>query len=278
VDDPEGGRSAVDHHATLATIVDVLAHHGLGCLQLPPPRFLMLRLLVGRKFRLARMAQQRGISGDEIRREQEASRRRSQLGRRGAAARELEPYMSMIVTWVGIDWLMPLAACAERGFGKVGLALAAVAIALDFFSSRSVTIWRDDVGVRAAVRHLWQRAARARSIAVDDASLRYWNAWFCRGFELVGAKVFIAASARRGSWLRPPLGVPAVSAWPRFRPTARSFALNLPNILLNAGTIAAVWNTGRFSVLISLVALHSMASSFSNCLLGGPELRITTRA
>jgi hypothetical protein len=189
------------------------------------------------------MTRQRGISGDEIRREQEASRQRSRLG---AGARQLQPSVSIIVTWVEIDWLIPLAACAVRGFGKVGLALAAIAIGIDFFSSRTVTIWRGDDGVHAVVRKLWQRSARALHITIDAASLRYWNAWFCRGLELGGANVSITASGKRGRWLRPPLGVPAVSVRPRLRLTARSIALNLPNILLNAVTIAAVWNVNRY--------------------------------
>ena len=132
------------------------------------------------------MTQRRGISGDEIRREQEESRLRSRLGVR-ADARQLRPSLSIIVTSIEIDWLMPLAACAARGFGKVGLVLAAVAIGLDFFSSRIVTIWSGDDGVHAAVRKPWQRAARARQILIDSAHLHYWNIWFCRGLELVGA-------------------------------------------------------------------------------------------
>ena len=225
---------------------------------------------------MADRARQRGISGDEIRRERAESRRRSQLGRRGADARPLPPAVSIIVTWIEIDWLMPLAACAVGGFGKVGLGLAAVAIGLDFFSSTSVTIWRDEDGVHAAVKKLWQRAARACNISIDAASLRYWNAWFCRRLELGGTNVFIAASGKRGRWLRPPLGVPAVSTLPQFRPTARSIALNLPNILVNAGAIAAVWNMGRWAPVIAFLALHSILSSLASSLFGGPELRIRT--
>jgi hypothetical protein len=208
------------------------------------------------------MAQRRGISGDEIRREQEESRRRSRLGARGDA-RQLKPSISLIVTGIDIDWLMPLAACAVRGFGNAGLVLAAVAIGLDFFSSRTVTIWCGDDGVHAIIRRLWQRAARARHIVLDAARLHYWNAWFCRGLEVVGANGSVAASGKRSRWLRPPLGVPAASTRPRFRPTARSIALNLPNILLNAGTIAVVWGVGPYSLLIALVALHSVLSSLA---------------
>jgi hypothetical protein len=221
------------------------------------------------------MTGQRGISGDEIRREQEESRQRSRLGRGSARSRQLQPSVSIIVTWVQVDWLIPLAACAVRGFGEVGLALAAIAIGIDFFSSRTVTIWRGDDGVQAVVRKLWQRGARVHPIVIDAASLRYWNAWFCRGFELSGANVSITASGKRGSSLRPPLGVPAASVRPRLRPTARSIALNLPNLLLNAATIAAVWNVNRYSLVISFVALRSILSSLANCLLGGPELLIT---
>jgi hypothetical protein len=220
------------------------------------------------------MAQRRGISGDEIRREQEESRRRSRLGARGDA-KQPQPSISVIVTGIEIDWLMPLAACAVRGFGKVGLALATVAIGLDFFSSRTVTIWCDDDHVHAIIGKLGQRAARARHIVIDGARLHYWNAWFCRGLELVGANGSVAASGKRGRWLRPLAGVPAASVRPRFGPTARSIALNLPNVLLNAGTIAAVWGVGPYSLLIALVAAHSILSSLANCLLGGPELLVT---
>jgi hypothetical protein len=218
------------------------------------------------------MAHRRGISGDEIRREQEESRRRS---RRGAHAQQLQPSLSIIVTWVEIDWIMPLAACVVRGFGKVGVALAVVAIGIDFFSSKRVKIWRGNDGVHALVGKLWQRATKLRDIVIDAASLRYWNAWFCRGLELRGENVSVAASGKHGSWLRPPLGIPAVSVRPRLRPTARSIALNLPNILLNAGTIAAIWNVNRHSLVIAFFALKSILSSLSNCLLGGPELLVT---
>src|SRR6188768_2540206 len=120
------------------------------------------------------MAQRRGISGDEIRREQAESRRHSRLGGRGA--KQLQRSVSIIVTGVEIDWLMPLAACAVRGFGRVGLVLAGVAIALDFFTSRIVTIWRSDAEVHASIRKLWERGPRARHIVIDAARLRYWNA------------------------------------------------------------------------------------------------------
>jgi hypothetical protein len=219
------------------------------------------------------MAQRRGISGDEIRREQEESRRRSRLGGRDGA-RQLQPSVSIIVTGIEIDWLMPLVASVALGFGKVGLVLAAVAIGLDFFSSRIVTIECDDEGVHAIIRKPWQRAARAHHLVIDAARLRYWNAWFCRGLEVIGANVSVVASGKRGRWLRPPLGVPAASVRPRFRPTARSIALNLPNLLLNAGTIAAVWSVGPYSLLIAFVALNSTLSSLANCLFGGPELVI----
>ncbi len=220
------------------------------------------------------MAHPCGISGDEIRREQEESRRRSRHGTRGADVRQLPPTMSMIVTWVEIDWIMPLAACAVRGFGKVGLGLAAVAIGLNLFSSSIVTIQRGNDSAQAIVGKLWRSADRAH-IVIDAASLRYWNAWFCRGLELDGANVSIAASGKRGSWLRPPLGVPAVSGRPRLRPTFRTIALNLPNILLNAATIAAVWNVSRHSIVISFFALLSILSSLANGLFGGPELLVT---
>lgn len=157
------------------------------------------------------MAHQRGISGDEIRREQEESRRRS---RGSADARPLQPSVSMIVTWVEIDWLMPLAACAVRGVGKIGLALAALAIGLEFFSSTFVTIQRGDEGVQAILKKPWRSGDSACCLALDTASLRYWNAWLCRGFELAGSNGSIAASGRRGSWFRPPLGVPATSVRP----------------------------------------------------------------
>jgi hypothetical protein len=71
------------------------------------------------------------------------------------------------------------------------------------------------------------------------------------------------------------LGIPATSVRPRFRPTLRSFALNLPNAVVNAGTIAMAWGAGAYSVLIVLVAVRSFLSSMVNCLLGGPELVIT---
>jgi hypothetical protein len=219
------------------------------------------------------MARRGGISGDEIRREQEASRQRSRLGGRGVA-RPLEPSLAIIVTGLEVDWLMPLATCATLGLGKMGLVLAAVAFGVDFFSSTIVEIWRDDDGVHARIRKLWQGRARARHVSLGAARLRYWNAWLCRGLELTGPNVSVTASYRRGPWLRPPLGVPAVSVRLRFRPTLRSFALNLPNIAVNAVTIATVWGVAPYSPLIALVALNSSVSSLANCLLGGPELRV----
>ena len=220
------------------------------------------------------MDQRRGVSGDEIRREQEESRRRSRLGGRGGV-RQLQRSISITVTEIEIDWFVPLAAFALRGFGRVGLILAAVAIGLGLFSSKTVSIWRGNDGVNVRIRKPWQRAARGRLIVIDVARFHYWNAWFCWGLELVGANGSVAASGKRGRWLRPPMGVPTTSARPRFRPTARSVALNLPNILLNAGAIATIWGVRPSSLLIALVALESILSSLSNCLLGGPELRVT---
>lgn len=219
------------------------------------------------------MARPGGISGDEIRREQEESRRRSRFG--GPSSRPLRPSVSLYVTWIEIDWLMPLAACAALGFGQLGLGLVAVAIGLSVFSSTVVTVRRGDDGVEATVRKAWRSADRAQLIAVDAAIFHFRNAWLCRGLELVGTNASIAASGRRGAWLRPPLGVPAVSVRPRIRPTALSIALNVPNIMVNVAAIAAVWNVSRYSPVISLFAVLSVFSSLTNGLFGGPELRIT---
>lgn len=221
------------------------------------------------------MAQRRGISGDEIRREQEESQRRSRLGER-RGARLLEPSISIVVTGIEIDWLVPVVACAVLGFGKTALVLAAVAIGLDFIFSSVVTIRRGDDGVHASIRKRWRHPARARHLVVDSARLRYWNAWLCQGLELVGANASVAACGKRKrGGLRPPLGVPSTPVGPRFRPTARSMALNLPNILLNVGTIVALWGAGRFSLVIAVPALHSAVSSLAKGLLGGPELLVT---
>lgn len=76
----------------------------------------------------------------------------------------------------------------------------------------------------------------------------------------------------------PLLGVGSISTQAPFRPTARSFALNLPNILLNAAAIAAVWNVSRYSFVITFVALQSMLSSLAHGLFGGPAVSVNSRA
>jgi hypothetical protein len=105
--------------------------------------------------------------------------------------------------------------------------------------------------------------------------LRYWNAWFCRGFELQGTNLSIIASSRRGGQLSPPLGVRAIAARPRLRLTARAVVLNLPNILMMGASIVAVWNVRGYSVLVVLLALQSLLSSIASCVLGVPELLVS---
>ena len=209
-----------------------------------------------------------GITGEQIRREREESRARSRFGRPTPIYRQLQPHLSIIVRWVGIDWVVVLAACALRGFGKVGLVLAAFTLALDVGLARIVTIWSDAGDARVVIARPLQRASRATAIGIDAPVLRYWNAWNCRGFELHGTNVSILASTRRGSRLSPPLGVRAIATPPSLRLTTRAVLLNLPNILLTGVSIVAVWNVSGYSLLVMLLAIQSLASSLASCVLG----------
>jgi hypothetical protein len=223
------------------------------------------------------MTGRRGISGEEIRREQEQSRRRSRLGSR-AVPSDLQPSSSLTVTWIEIDWGAPVLACAIGTFGSVSLAIAiAIAIAaigLDFFSSKTITIQSGAHGVRAIIKKPWRGNDRTLEIVIDTPQLHYWNAWSCGGFELRGANVSIVATSRRWRQLAPPSGVPAVAVRPRLRPNGRAILLSLPNILVAGATLAFAWHGGWSTLGVMLLALNAIASSVACCLRGGPELLV----
>lgn len=223
---------------------------------------------------MVRRASGMGISGEQIRRELAESRARSQLGGRGASAMPLPASLSMVVAGIDIDWFIPLLACYLRGFGKAGLALGAVTLALRFFSSRFVRIERDGSRVLATTLKAWRIVGSRTQLVIDDAELRYWGGWFCSGFELRGSNVSIVASCRRSS-IRPPRGVRANSvARPPLRLNARAIALTVPNILLMGASGASIWMSGKHTGLTFAAFLFG-ASSLACCLVGGPRLVVS---
>jgi hypothetical protein len=218
-----------------------------------------------------------GISGEEIRREQEESRQRSRVGRREETS-FLPTELSVAVGGIEIDWFVPMLACASRGVGKLGLVFSACLIGLRFLTSRTVTVKRDGASVYAVVTRPWPYAGRAVRIEVTAATLRYWNGWSSRYFQLLGSEVSISASVRSGRRIWPPTGVPAARVErPRLRSSARAMALNLPNVLVMGGSVAAVWNVEGYSSLVWALAILCGASSLGAYLVGAPDLRVEKR-
>ena len=221
------------------------------------------------------MAGQIGISGEQIRREQEESKQRS---RRCGRPITVKPSRSLSVSVGGIeiDWLILLLTCVWLDHARLGFALAALAMGLRVVSSTVVTIQSEGDGVYATVSSPLRRRGREARIAVDEALLRLWNGWFCQSFELRGSNVSIVVAARAGSRLRPPLGVRStLLARPSLRLSARVMALHLPNLALMGACVVLLGSGDRRFWALALWACSAIASSLANCLIGAPRLLVS---
>lgn len=217
-----------------------------------------------------------GVSGEQIRREQAESKRRSRLGARRVSPAQAPRSLSVIVGGIEIDWGVVLLAGVWREHGMLGLVLAAFAIALGLASSKLVTVESEGERIFVSVTRPLARAGRQTRLVVDAAQLHYWNGWFSRSFVLRGSNVSVAVASRGGSRLKPPLGVLSlVSARPPFRLSARSIALNLPNLVLMGACIATVWGSGRHSFFVVLLACNGLAAALASCLIGAPRLVVS---
>ena len=217
-----------------------------------------------------------GISGEQIRREQEESRRRSRLGgRRATAVQAASAELVMVVDGVEIDWLVPLIVCYSVGVGGAGLAIAVMSLALGLATSKTVKIRNLDNTANVVISRIWQRSEHRTVVSVAAPQLHLWTGWHCRGFELRGANVAIVAASRGSGEIAPPLGVAAsLSGRPRLRPSLPAFALAVPNVLVAGGSAFAVVDH-KYGVWLALLAISSLASSVLCFLFGGPQVLVS---
>jgi hypothetical protein len=212
-----------------------------------------------------------GITGEEIRREQAESRRRSKLGVATPTS-----VRHAIGGGVHLAWSYPICACYLADQRLAALVLSVVALSLAVLTHQVVTIRSVGEQVQVSAHGLVRGRKRKTELVIDQPELRYWSAWLCHGYEVRGRNASVIVVERRRTPVEALAGVRSVRvASPSWRYHGRMTRLNLLSALLELGSIALLASAEK-SLLFIMFGISSMATSLVCAGFGAPRFELVS--